>query len=388
MPLERITFLVKKKLDGTATDEENAELAELFLQADETEINASLKPLWDEYKTTVSMPAEQSDEILAKILNSQTRIHSLPQRTSSPLKWLRYAAAAVFLFAIAGASYLLFFNGEKVQPKTISYKGDVAPGRDGARLTLSDGRIILIDSIKDGLIAVDRKIKIYKKDGKLHYNGITDETFYNVITTDRGRQWSAILPDGTEAWLNASSTLRYPVKFASNERLVIMTGEAAFKVVHNAAQPFRVKVGKQVIEDVGTEFNVKAYDDEAEIKTTLIEGSANITTAGQQQLLKAGQLSTVNNATQQNIISKGDIDEATAWRKGLFSFKDADIQTVMKDISRWYNVEVKYEGLIPEIKDFSGKMGRSLTLMQTLKALSTLRVHFRIEEDKRIVIMP
>lgn len=388
MSIERITFLLKKKFDKTATDKENAELAELFLHADDADINASLKPLWEQYKTTLLLPAAQSDEILEKILHTQKQVYPLEHKPAIQRNRFWLAAAAVFLFAIAGVSYLFFSKNETVKPAMVSYKGDVAPGRDGAKLTLSDGRVILIDSIKDGLVAVDREVKIFKRDGKLHYTGNTDALLYNTITTERGRQWSAVLPDGTIAWLNASSSLRYPLHFTSDERLVEMTGEAAFKVVHNAAQPFRVKVGKQVIEDIGTEFNIKAYDDEPEIKTTLIEGSASISTPYKKQLIKAGQLSTVNNTTQQNSISTADIDEAIAWRKGLFSFRDADIQAVMKDISRWYNVEVKFEGRVSDTPDFTGKMGRSLTLMQTLKVLSVMRVHFRIEEDKRIVIMP
>lgn len=388
MPIERITFLLEKKFNRTATEAEMAELAQLFSQAAASDINASLKPLWDAYKSTLILPSDQSDEILAKILHSQSQVYSLPQKSFSKKSWFRYAAAAVLLFVIAGASYLFFSQNESDQKQTITYKGDVAPGKDGAKLTLSDGRVVLIDSIQDGLVAIDQQVKIFKIDGKLQYAGNPDELLYNTITTERGRQWSAILPDGTVAWLNAASSLRYPLKFSSHERVVEMKGEAAFQVVHNAAQPFRVKVGKQVIEDIGTEFNVKAYDDESDVKTTLIEGSASITTLTDKTVIEAGQLSIVNNVTQQNIIAAGNIDEVMSWRKGLFSFRDADIQTVMKDISRWYNVEVRYEGIIPVIKDFSGKMGRGLTLTQTMKALSTLRVHFRIEEDKRIVIMP
>jgi hypothetical protein len=388
MPRERIAFLLKKKLAKTATDAEIAELSELCISIEADELNAALKPIWEEYKTSILMPAEQSDDLLAKILQTHQEIQPTFNIPFYQKKWIRYAVAAVFLFAIAGSSYLFYLQKEQVKSSVVKYKGDVAPGMDGAKLKLSDGRSIMIDSIKDGLVAIDRKVKIYKKEGKLLYEGKAEGLVYNEITTERGRQWSAVLPDGTIAWLNASSSLRYPLKFAVNERLVEMQGEAAFKVVHNAAQPFRVKVGSQLIEDIGTEFNVKAYSDESSIQTTLIEGSASITNRNKKTVIVAGELSTVNNLTQINNISKADLDIASAWRKGLFSFKDADIQTVMKDISRWYNVEVKYEGKVSETPDFTGKMGRSLSLVQAMKVLSSLRVHFRIEEDKRIVIMP
>jgi transmembrane sensor len=388
MPIKRIAFLVKKKLDKTATDSEVSELSQLFLNVDAAELDAALKPIWEEYEASHLMPIDQSDELLAKILQTPAR---LKPETSQPIyfrNWIKYAAAAILLFALVSSSYLFYFKNDKAKTTIVKYKGDVAPGIEGAKLRLSDGRSIMIDSIKDGLVAVDGTVKIFKEQGKLLYRGTSDGTFYNEITTELGRQWSAVLPDGTIVWLNASSTLRYPLKFATNERLVEMQGEAAFKVVHNSKQPFRVKVGKQIIEDIGTEFNVKAYSDETEIKTTLIEGSASITTNLSKTVIKAGELSSVNVSTQKNTLSKADLDIASAWRNGLFSFKDADIKTVMKDIARWYNVEVKYEGRVSELPDFSGKMGRNLTLKQVMKVLSIMRVQFRIEEDKRIVIMP
>jgi hypothetical protein len=388
MPKERIAFLLKKKLDQTASDSEIAELSQLFLHADTAKLNAALKPIWEKYKASQLMPVEQSDDLLAKILQTQKSETTPFYKPLYSRKWIQYAVAAVFIFSIAVSSFLFYYKNEPSKTTIVKYKGDVAPGIDGAMLRLSDGRSIMIDSIKDGLVAVDQKVKIFKKQGKILYEGTSETTIYNEIITERGRQWSAVLPDGTVAWLNASSSLRYPLKFSPNERLVEMQGEAAFKVVHNALQPFRVKVGKQMIEDIGTEFNIKAYSDDPEIKTTLIEGSASIITGLNKTIIKAGELSSVDVFTQKNTMSKADLEIASAWRNGLFSFKDADIKMVMKDISRWYNVEVKYEGKVSEAPDFTGKMGRNLTLKQAMKVLSIMRVQFRIEEDKRIVIMP
>ncbi len=388
MPIERVTYLLKKKFDKSASEAELKELADLLNNLTDKDINDSVQPLWDDYKSTISLPTETSDIILSKILSSHNEIiPTIPPKSSIKL-WYRYAAAAAILFVFASTAYLFLNDEAPKTQKAITYKGDVAPGKDGAKLTLSDGRIILIDSIKDGLVAIDQKVKIYKEAGKIVYKGNTDENIFNIITTERGRQWSAILPDGTMAWLNASSSLRYPLQFSSTERIVEMTGEAAFNVVHDDTKPFRVKVGNSIIEDIGTEFNIKAYNDESTIKTSMIEGSARIITPNNSHLLIAGQASFINNQNHESTIGKADIDEATAWRKGLFSFKDANIQTVMKDIARWYNVEVKYEGIVSDMPDFTGKMGRNLTLAQTFKILSVMRVHFRIEEDKRVVIMP
>jgi transmembrane sensor len=387
MSQERIAFLLKKKLDKTANDSEITELSQLFLEVDTAELNAALRPIWEEYQASQHMPIDQSDELLEKILKSEKETAKILP-FSKQKAWLKYAAAAVLLFALAGSSYFFYSQNNHTKTTLVKYKGDVAPGFEGAKLKLSDGRSIMIDSIKDGLVAIDGSVKIFKEQGRILYKGASEGIIYNEITTERGRQWSAVLPDGTTVWLNASSSLRYPLKFAENERLVEMQGEAAFKVVHNAAQPFRVKVAKQMIEDIGTEFNVKAYSDDAEVKTTLIEGSASITTTHSKTVIKAGELSSIDVLTQKNTMSKADLDIASAWRNGLFSFKDADIKTVMKDIARWYNVEVKYEGKVSELPDFSGKMGRNLSLKQVMKVLSIMGVQFRIEEDKRIVIMP
>jgi hypothetical protein len=389
MSEERITYLLRKRLESSISLKEDIELSKLIAATDDAELSENIRFIWDEYNPLLGLSSKHSKQMLAKILGTfEKNIPSTPIQKLIPT-WIRYSGAAVLIFAVVGASYFyLFKNNEKKLTANISFKGDVAPGRQGAKLKLSDGRIVLIDSAKDGLIATQGGLRIYKKNGKIIYEGSSQETVFNEIITDNGRQWTATLPDGSITWLNAASSIRYPLKFSDKERLVEMTGEVSFKVVHNSLQPFRIKCGAQVIEDIGTEFNVNAYGDESVLKTTIIEGSASVANGNKKVIVIAGEEATINTNSQDIKVSKANIDASMAWRKGLFSFKDANIQTVMKQIGRWYDVEVKYEGDVPLIHDFSGKMGRNMTLAQTLKALKSMHVNFRIEEDKRIVIMP
>lgn len=384
---ERIAYLLRKRYHNTATISEIEELAQIINTTDSIDIDAFLQTIWSETANTSSLTTTESEDILSQILQNQSiKKNKVPLFNVSD--WMRYAAAAILIFAMVGATYLLYPKDKKSNSSVQHFKGDVPAGKQGAKLKLADGKIILIESAKEGLLAIENGIHIYKENGKIVYKGNSTQLVYNEIITDKGRQWSTVLPDKSVVWLNANSTLKFPLHFSNNERLVELTGEASFKVVHNAQKPFRVKAFGQVIEDIGTEFNVEAYADELAIKTTLIEGSASISTKQNIVILKSGQQSIVHFNSSDIDVSIGDIESATAWRKGLFNFKDADIRTIMRQLSRWYDVEVRYEGDIPNTRDFSGKMDRSLTLAQTLKALSNLRVHFRIEEDKRIVILP
>jgi ferric-dicitrate binding protein FerR (iron transport regulator) len=323
-----------------------------------------------------------------KNLTAEIR-HSTPQperNTGKPnrgihfIKRWSWAAAVAFLIG-SGTYFLVSRKNEKPFPAVVHYKGDVQPGHNGAVLHLSNGNTIVLDSTEDGIIALQGSVKAVKMDGALEYVGKTGEVIYNTVATDRGRQWKLILPDGTKVWLNAASSIRYPLTFIGPEREVEITGEAYFEVVHNTRQPFKVKAGDQVIEDIGTAFNVNVYSDEPFSKTTLVEGMISVNGAE----IKPGQQAVVQH--KQVSVSAADINQALAWKNGFFGFDHADIQTVMRQLSRWYNVEVKYEGL-PENAPFQGKIDRNLTLAQVLNVLEQVHVHFRIEEDKRIVIMP
>ena len=399
----RLEYLMEQYFNNTCSEAERQELLRLVDKGTHDEaikayMDASVNRLSDKYR----LGPEQSKQIQAAILGMEpmdtspvdaepldtTPVIALEPKGRTARRWIGWAAA-LFLLAAGGGTYI-FVNtrtNKQLAVAAIHYKGDVVPGHNGAVLHLSDGRTVVLDSAQNGEVARQGTIQAVKENGKLKYVGKTVEVVYNTITTDRGRQWQLVLPDGTRVWLNASSSIHYPLSFTGKERRVEITGEAYFEVVHNEKMPFRVQVrsasgGEEgLIEDVGTAFNINAYPDEPVMKTTLVEGAANVNG----NLLKPGQEAVILN--REVSISDANIPQALAWKNGFFGFDHADIHTVMRQLARWYDVEVKFEG-DPDNAPFQGKIGRQLTLAQVLKGLEQVHVHFRIEEDKRIVILP
>lgn len=268
---------------------------------------------------------------------------------------------------------------------------DIAPGGNKAALTLGDGSVITLDDAKIGELAQQGSARIVKlANGQLSYtvlNAGSDEVFYNTMTTPRGGQYQLTLPDGTGVWLNASSSITYPSVFTDDQRKVTISGEAYFEVAPDKDKPFLVSVNETVVEVLGTHFNVNAYPEEGSIKTTLLEGAVKVISGDRLQRLSPGQQAQAYPKGELKLIRNADIEQAVAWKNGLFYFNNTDLQTVMNQLARWYNVEVAYAGEIPK-GEFSGKIGRSLTLSQVLKVLAQTRVKFSIEEGNRIVILP
>jgi ferric-dicitrate binding protein FerR (iron transport regulator) len=291
----------------------------------------------------------------------------------------------------------------------------VQPGGNKAVLTLAGGQKIILDSAAAGILAEQGNAQVKKLgDGRLAYEaggtksgnagGGAASPLYNTLTTPRGGQYQLTLPDGTKVWLNAASSLTYPTAFTGHDRMVQMTGEAYFEIAHDSRKPFKVEAGGQTIEDIGTQFNVNAYTDEPAQVTTLLEGAAKV----DGHLLRPGEKATVTGAAGPGAmgtggtgtgatgggtgaadirVGRGDPEAAVAWKNGLFVFTDAGLQTVMRQLSRWYNVDVTYEGNIPP-RQFTGMIGRSLTLDQVLKGLAKERVHYQIEAGNRLIITP
>jgi transmembrane sensor len=324
--------------------------------------------------------AEQRERLFRQIIERRDKPMAAPGLLR--LVNFRKAAAAILILLAAGSAVFLLTRPK--QSPVISatqYKNDVAPGHSGAILHLSNGSTIILDSALNGTIARQGGVEAIKSNGALKYTGKTTKLVYNTISTDRGRQWQLTLSDGTKVWLNAASSIRYPLTFTGNEREVEITGEAYFEVAHIPTQSFKVQAGNQTIRDIGTTFNINAYPDEPVTKTTLVEGAASVNGV----LLRPGQQAAlVNNRVE---LSTANIPQTLAWKNGFFGFDHADIHTVMRQLSRWYDVDVKFEGA-PDNTPFQGKIGRDLSLAQVLKILEQVHVHFRIEEDKRIIILP
>ena len=316
------------------------------------------------------------------------------------LPWWRYAAA-VLLIVIGSGTYLLLQNKTCTKRTTIaSYKEqptqtkkDLAPGGNKALLTLADGSIIVLDDAKNGTLTQQGATKILKLNGKLAYDPGDAENYevlYNTISTPRGGQYQIELPDGSQVWLNAISSLHFPTVFTGKERRVEITGEAYFEVAKNAAMPFKAVVGTSSADGyeigvLGTHFNIMAYNDEVAVKTTLLEGSIKLNHESKTVMLKPGQQARLQGQSI-NVFDNVDIEEVVAWKNGYFQFTGASLQQVMRQIARWYDVDISYEGKVPE-RRFGGKISRDINASEVLKVLELSKVKFRIE-DRKIIVTP
>jgi transmembrane sensor len=394
MAEQELKNLFAKYLDDSISPEEFSRLYELV----KTEYNASeLDELFRSAFANKEFAQRGNDydprEVFAEVL-SKIEEKEKAENTSPPVipigrknNLVRWVAAASIIFLLGGA-YFLFFNKTKpaiAQTQQERFKNDVAPGGNKAILTLGNGKQIILDSAANGELAKQGNAKIIKTDsGKLAYNTTNEkptEVLYNVLTTPKSGQHQLILSDGSKVWLNAASSIKYPTAFVGNEREVEITGEVYFEVEHNDKMPFKVKAGNQTIEDLGTHFDINAYTDEPEMKITLAEGSIKIAS----NILKQGQQAHVYQ-DQIKILSDADVEEAIAWKNGYYKYNSTDIQSLMRQAARWYDVDVVYEGKIPEDK-FTGKIPRSVNLTEWLKILEYSEVKFKID-GKKLTVMP
>lgn len=319
----------------------------------------------------------------------------------------RWWAAASVILALCIGAYIWNANKKNAEsPIVVAKTVDIAPGEDGAILTLSDGRQIVLDSLGNGVIALQNGSQAVIKNGELIYDltgDATGEIVYNTMSTPKRRQFRLLLPDGTKVWLNAASSISYPTVFTGKERRVEITGEAYFEVAKNIKMPFRASVkNKAEIEVLGTHFNVNAYENEASINTTLLEGSVVVSSDQQQKVkqtvvLKPGQQAQLTNVkygsekaattkTAIKIISDTDIEKVMAWRNGLFNFEDATLEEIMRQLERWYDIEVVYEKNVPNIA-LTGELTRGVTLKGLLPALGKMGVNYRLE-GRKLTILP
>lgn len=358
--------MIGRYLDGTASEAEQEMIANYFDSFQQTDG-------WDEARFGNKQDA--AAEVIAKVqkaIQPETPVVSIVRRRplyKRATTW--YAAAVILLIAGLGTRLML-----QPSQRTIgTAKADVAaPVNNKAIITVGNKPLILAD-LKPGTILEQDGIKIIKlADGRIAYEGTSGNIVYNTAYNPKNSQPMEVhLTDGTKIWLNAGSSLTYPMVFVGDERAVTLKGEAYFEVRHNAKQPFRVKAGKDLIEDIGTSFNVNAYDDEPGVTTTLVEGSIRI--RGNE--LKPDQ------QYLNGIVSTADVEKAVAWKNGKFYFgENADIKQVMKQLARWYDVDVVYEGNVGALNDFGGKISRDISLKQALDGIGSQRVHYSIEGRK------
>ena len=326
------------------------------------------------------------------------------------MQWARMVAIAA-LFLVGGGIYLFLVNRDKkkaIQTVTssvnIHHKADILPGRDKAMLRLTNGSALNLENLKVGVVIHQGNTKIIKlKSGVLAYNSENKnmgEVLYNTLTTPAGGQYEVILPDGSKVWLNASSSLHYPIAFKGKERTVELEGEAYFEVTHaispstSKKMPFLVKTNDLNVEVLGTHFNVMAYANEKHIETTLLQGKVRVTRYGLSKILSPGQEAIADNKSHDIKLTSTNTQQTVAWKNGFFHFKETNIRELMRQVERWYNVEVEYRtdrdgqdftGIVPRTKNVS-------VLLQTLELTGT--VHFQIVDQHstghagKIIVLP
>lgn len=389
---QHISRLLKRYMDGDASEAETAELFILLdTDVDDPALGNLLNQEWEKLNAEEGLayfPAEVSAGMLGRIKGHDRA--AVPVRRIDHLRRWSWVAAAVLLILATGG-YFLLRQTETASPALVKKEplNDALPGRNGAILTLADGSSIVLDSLPGGEIAQQAGARVVLQNGQLAYTPEEENvtaSAYNVMTTPRGRQFAVTLRDGTKVWLNAASSLRYPTVFSRTERKVEVTGEAYFEVAKDKTRPFRVKINNTTeVEVLGTHFNINAYADEASINTTLLEGSVRVNSGGGSQLLRPGEQARVKGRSI-NLVKNADAQQAIAWKNGLFSFTDADLPTVMRQISRWYDVDVVYAGAVPK-GVFTGEIDNYLTLDQLLDGL-TRTVNYRIENGNKLIILP
>jgi transmembrane sensor len=369
-----IKTLLEKHFDGTATAEEITALQELLgKSANDADLDLALKGLWDNFTADTKITEEKADEIFTAITKRKQRIW-----------WPAAAAAAIILLLMGGGAKLIFRNKPTQQT---AIKNDVAPGGNHAILTLADGKQISLDSAGNGALGKQGATTILKlNNGQLAYQaqGTTEHISYNKITTPRGGQFQVVLPDGTKVWLDAASSLRFPTAFSGNDREVELTGEAYFEVEKDVSKPFIVHVNKMKVEVLGTHFNVMSYPDEKSIQTTLVKGAVNVSGNGHSQKLEPGEQVELSTDGSLKLVADPDIESALAWKNGYFQFNKVNLQSVMRQLSRWYDIDVIYEDDVPDFM-FVGQLDKSANLSVILRILERSQVHFSVE-GKRITV--
>lgn len=312
------------------------------------------------------------------------------------ISWKRMAVAAIVVCCCSVAAWF-YLNSQAPDALEQFYtKHAVAPGSSAALLTLADGKTIRLDEIQSGTLYDDRRLAIRKTENdELTYVVIgadmpdnDPDAGMNQLSIPRGGQYQLTLPDGTKVWLNSASTLRYPTIFSGDERTVTLSGEAYFEVAKDENRPFKVMADETEILVKGTHFNVTAYPDEHRVVTTLVEGAVQINKQNQTTLLAPGQQAITTTATAHIQKSEVDTDFALAWVRGDFLFEDQDIYLIMKNIARWYNVEVSFEGKIPE-KTYGGSYTKSKGLYELLHHLTTIsNLDIQAIDERRVKVMP
>lgn len=407
--MERLRELFRLYYNKTATKEQKMEFMFQVQNSPPEELSLLITEHGEQLQdTSEALEPQQAEKLLASILAKETAPAVRSVRTSTPFlrKWGWVAAASIILILVVG-NYFRSNNSRKADTAEKAPVKDIPAGKTGAILTLADGSRISLDTFKNATVALQGGVTAKVVDGSLIYEGKGNAIAYNTMSTPKGRQFRLTLPDGTQVWLNAASSVRYPIAFTGNQRLVEMTGEAYFEVAKNPVKPFLVNVnGKAEVQVLGTSFNLNAYDNESSMHTTLLEGSIAVAVSfdGQPKsgqlgqkikpesgnvILKPGQqarLFTGQQTTAIKVIDDVDMDKVMAWKNGLFNFNGLSFTEIMKQLERWYDIKVVYENNTVPNKRLAGEMTRGVSLNGLLKQLGEMGVRYQLN-DRTLLIL-
>lgn len=385
--------LLRKHIAGTLTRTEKKDL----LQSLET---VHLQPAWKEIiaelsseTAPVAVETAEWEPMIQEILASQSAHQTnLPRIPLLKTTWFRYAAAIVGVLVISTYLWTHNSNDASLTTNTKEIPNEIQSGTDGAILTLADGTQVILDGTGNRLIATQNGSDVKMVGNQLTYEltgNATENAGYNTMQTPKGKQFKVQLPDGTNVWLNAESSIRYPTVFNDSARNVATTGEVYFEVARNTRSPFSVTVANKMhIEVLGTNFNIQAYLNEPLLQATLLEGSIKVNGT----IIKPGQQAqmtpkTADRSAAIKVVNAIDVSAVMAWKTGLFDFRGKGLEEVMRQLERWYNIEVLYPEGVPTSR-FDGKISREASLADVLDGLKRAGVHFRIEGGRRIIITP
>ncbi|TDO23603.1 FecR family protein [Sediminibacterium goheungense] len=392
---DHIQNLISKYEQGLLSATEKKELDNWYHSFDDQQTVVSDVPQGSEDELAERMAVRLQESLAAD--EERLEPTGVPAR-----KWRTPAAAALIFILLSGVIYyfIQLDNTAAQQPLVLSAPvpaGDVAPGGNKAILTLDDGSVIVLDSAHNGILGEQGDVDVKKLDnGLIAYQNqdgnipaAEEKIFYNTISTPRGGEYQVTLSDGTKVWLNAASSIRFPTAFRGADRQVQITGEVYFEVAHNETQPFKVTAGKSAIEVLGTHFNVNAYDDEVQVRTSLLEGSVKIAVIDQpdqqqMKILKPGQQARMTRSGRISVVNNIDTEEIMAWKNGLFVFKSTDLRSIMRQIARWYDIDIEYKDNVG--MQFTGQITRNNNVSKVLEMLElTEEVKFRVAGKKVIV---
>ena len=380
-----ISEYIDRYARGIITEEEKIQLASLF--RDPLNREAVLQALDGDWAFWEQLDLELP-ETYAKIRSSVLEKISAPANAVVPVRNLkrkrfRLIAAAVLVLVCVNAYFLLNRKEEAALQTVTATESPILPGKDGAILTLANGKQINLDTIQNARIPLENGVEARIVDGTLVYEGQGREVVYNTMSTPKGRQYQLTLPDGTRVWLNAASSIRYPTVFTGLNRKIEMEGEAYFEVA-KTPKPFIVAADQRAeITVLGTHFNVNSYRNEESLLTTVLEGAVQVNRNADRKTITAGQQASATENIR--VIDKVNTSRVVAWKNGFFDFEGVSLKEVMKQLERWYDIDVVYSEDVPNIT-FWGGMTRDITLNDLLSGLKESGVNFKLEGRKLIVL--